>query len=73
MHYSAGIAAGISAFGAAFAFPHYGPFWLLARLLLDTAGALFGLYVVVALILVAAGKAMRHVRPYRPPPRRVRL
>lgn len=55
MYYSAGVA-GLASFGAAQALPSGGPLWLAARLLLDGAGGLFGLYLVVGLGLAAAGR-----------------
>jgi hypothetical protein len=75
MYYSAGIAGSVGAFGAAVTFPHNGPLWLLARLLLDSAGALFGLYLLLALVLSTAGAVNRHRHPVTgtPPALRVRL
>jgi hypothetical protein len=58
VYYSAGLA-GLSAFGATAAIPHNGALWLVARLLLDTAGGFFGLYLLGALGLSAVGRAMR--------------
>ena len=58
MYYSAGVA-GLAAFGAAQALPHEGPLWLAARLLLDGAGGLFGLYLLTGLGLTVAGHVMR--------------
>ncbi len=58
MYYSAGVA-GLAAFGAAQALPHEGPLWLAARLLLDGAGGLFGLYLLAGLGLTVAGRVMR--------------
>ena len=58
MYYSAGVA-GLAAFGAAQALPHEGPLWLAARLLLDGAGGLFGLYLLTGLGLTVAGHIMR--------------
>lgn len=58
VHYSAGVA-GLGAFGAAQALPHEGPLWLVARLLLDGAGGLFGLYLLIGLGLTVAGHVMR--------------
>ena len=57
MHYSAGVA-GPASFGAAQALPHDGPLWLAARLLLDGAGGLFGLYLLAGLGLAVAGRVM---------------
>ena len=50
------------AFAAAIALPHNGVLWVLARLMLDAAGAVFGLYLLVALVLLTAGKVMRLCR-----------
>lgn len=58
MYYSAGIA-GLASFGAAQALPQSGPLWLLARLTLDGAGALFGLYMLIGFGLTIAGHVMR--------------
>lgn len=58
MHYSAGLAS-LSAAGGAMSLPGHGALWLAARLLLDGAGALFGLYLLTTLCLLAAGHAMR--------------
>ena len=57
MYYSAGVA-GLASFGAAQALPDDGPLWLAARLLLDGAGGLFGLYLLAALCLAVAGRLM---------------
>ena len=62
MYYPAGFVS-MGAFGAAVALPHNGVLWVLARLMLDAAGALFGLYLLVALLLLTAGKVMRLRRP----------
>ena len=58
MYYPASFVS-MGAFGAAVALPHNGVLWVLARLTLDAAGALFGLYLLVALVLLTAGKVMR--------------
>jgi hypothetical protein len=75
MYYSAGIAGGVGAFGAAATLPHNGLLWLPARFLLDSAGALFGLYLLLAVVLSAAGAVnrLRHPVTGTPPARRVRL
>jgi hypothetical protein len=39
--------------------PGHGALWLAARLLLDGAGALFGVYLLITLSLLLAGHAMR--------------
>lgn len=58
VHYSAGLA-GLTAVGGAAALPGSGPLWLAARLLLDGAGALFGLYLLTVLTLFLSGFVMR--------------
>jgi hypothetical protein len=62
MYYPTGFVS-MGAFGAAVALPHNGVLWVLARLTLDAAGALFGLYLLVAIVLLTAGKVMRLRRP----------
>jgi hypothetical protein len=57
MYYSAGVA-GLASFGAASALPHNGPLWLVARLLLDGAGGLFGLYLLAGLGLAVIGRLL---------------
>jgi hypothetical protein len=57
VYYAAGVA-GLASFGAAQALPDDGPLWLAARLLLDGAGGLFGLYLLVGLGLALAGRLM---------------
>jgi hypothetical protein len=49
----------MTAFGSAAAVPHNGALWLVARLLLDAAGGFFGIYLLGAVGLSAAGGAMR--------------
>jgi hypothetical protein len=58
MYYSAG-AASPAAFGAAVALPHDGVLWHIARLMLDCAGGLFGIYLLTALGLSLTGHVMR--------------
>ena len=58
MHYSAGLA-GLTAVGGAAALPGSGVLWLAARLLLDGAGALFGVYLLTVLTLFLSGYVMR--------------
>ena len=58
MNYSA-VVASPAAFGAGAAFPHDGVLWLVARLMLDSAGALFGIYLLAFLGLSLAGRVMR--------------
>jgi hypothetical protein len=58
VHYSAGLA-GLTTIAGAAALPGSGALWLTARLLLDGAGALFGLYLVTVLTLFLCGLVMR--------------
>ena len=58
MHYSAGLA-GLAAIGGAATLPGSGLLWLTARLLLDGAGALFGLYLLTLLTLFLSAYVMR--------------
>lgn len=58
MYFSAGVAS-LTGFGAAVALPHEGLLWLVARLMLDCAGALFGAYLLAALGLSLTGHVMR--------------
>ncbi len=58
MYYSAGLA-GLAAFGSAAQLPYNGACWFVARALLDTAGGLFGLYLVVMAGLWLAGRVIR--------------
>ena len=58
MYYSAGVAS-LTAFGADVALPHDGVLWHIARLTLDCAGGLFGLYLLTALGLSLTGHVMR--------------
>ena len=58
MYYPATLAS-LTAFGSAVALPHDGDLWLGARLLLDGAGALFGLYLLISIGLLLAGLVMR--------------
>jgi hypothetical protein len=51
--------AGVAVFGAAVALPHEGALWHVARLMLDSAGALFGMYLLAVLGLFLAGHVMR--------------
>ncbi len=64
MYYPAGLAV-LSASGATTPMPGNSALWLTARVLLDTAGALFGLYLLVFLGLSLAGWAMRIRRGHR--------
>jgi len=57
VYYSAGVA-GLASFGASSALPDNGPLWLVARLLLDGAGGLFGLYLLAGLGMAVAGRFM---------------
>ena len=67
MYYPATLAS-LTAFGSAVALPHDGDLWLTARLMLDGAGALFGLYLLVSFGLLLAGLVMRVRRPQHPGP-----
>ena len=58
MYYSASLAS-LTAFSAAGSLPHSSAFWLVARVLLDSAGGLFGLYLAVMIGLLLIGGAMR--------------
>jgi hypothetical protein len=58
VHYSAGLA-GVAAVGGAATLPGSGVLWLTARLLLDGAGALFGLYLLTLVTLFLSGYVMR--------------
>ena len=58
MHYTAGMGA-VGSFTGARALPDAGFLTTLARLLLDGAGALFGLYLLLAAVLAAYGAASR--------------
>ena len=51
--------ASLTAFGSAVALPHNGDLWLTARMLLDGAGALFGLYLLISIGLLLTGQVMR--------------
>jgi len=61
MYYPAALAS-LTAFGSPVVLPHDGDLWLAARLLLDGAGALFGLYLLVSIGLLLTGQVMR-LRP----------
>ncbi|MGP7996872.1 MAG: hypothetical protein ACLPKI_06045 [Streptosporangiaceae bacterium] len=62
MHYSASLA-GLAMAGAAAALPTGPGLFLAARLLLDGAGALFGLYLVTFVALSLTGYVLRmHTR-----------
>jgi hypothetical protein len=67
VHYSAGLA-GLTAVGGAAALPGSGMLWLTARLLLDGAGALFGLYLLTVVTLFLSGYVMRLRRGAGEPP-----
>jgi hypothetical protein len=58
---SAGFA-GLASFGAAQALPEGSLLWLVARLMLDGAGALFGLYMLTGFALTIAAHVMRSGR-----------
>ena len=59
--FSAG-AAGLAAHWAVQALPADGLLWLIARLLMDAAGALFGVYLLTLVVLSLAGRVMRSRR-----------
>jgi hypothetical protein len=65
VHYSAGLA-GLAAIGGAATLPGSGVLWLTARLLLDGAGALFGLYLLILVTLFLSGYVMRLRRQASP-------
>jgi hypothetical protein len=58
VYYSAGVAS-MTAYGTAVVLPHEGAMWLVARLMLDTAGGLFGLYLVIGLVLSLVAAIVR--------------
>jgi hypothetical protein len=58
MYYSTGVAS-LAAFGAATAVPHDGVLWHIARLALDYAGGLFGIYLLAILGLSLTGGVLR--------------
>jgi preprotein translocase subunit SecG len=58
VHYSTGLA-GLAAVGGASLMAERGLAAPLARFLLEASGALFGLYLVVMIVLSAAGARMR--------------
>jgi hypothetical protein len=58
MYYPATLAS-LTAFGSAVALPHDGDLWLTARMMLDGAGALFGLYLLISIGLSLTGQVMR--------------
>jgi hypothetical protein len=58
MYYPSTLAS-LTAFGSAVALPHNGDLWLTARMLLDGAGALFGLYLLIGIGLLLTGQVMR--------------
>ena len=61
MYYSAGLAS-LTAFAGAAGLPRTSIFWIAARILLDSAGGLFGLYLAVMIGLLLIGWAMRFRR-----------
>jgi len=58
--------AGLAAVGGAATLPGSGVLWFTARLLLDGAGALFGLYLLTLLTLFLSGYVMRLRRDASP-------
>lgn len=66
MYYSAGVAS-ISAFGTVVLLPHQGLLWQVARVMLDAAGGLFGLYLTIAVAAsVVGGVVQLHDRSGAP-------
>ena len=61
MYYPATLAT-LTAFGSPVILPHNGDLWLAARLLLDGAGAFFGIYLLISIGLLLTGQVMR-IRP----------
>ena len=68
MYYPATLAS-LTAFGTPLVLPHDGDLWLAARLLLDGAGAFFGLYLLISIGLLLPGQVMR-IRPRSSTPAR---
>ena len=64
MHYTAGVGTAFSFAGASLV-PGQGLLSTAARLLLDGAGVLFGLYLLLAVGLSMYGRALRRRRPAR--------
>ena len=58
MHYTSGLAA-LSSFATAAPLPRHGLLWYLARFLLDSAGALFLVYSLLAVALLVYGARVR--------------
>lgn len=58
MYYSAAVAA-LSSYGAATQLPRHSIVWTIARVLLDSAGALFALYAATIIGLLLLGRVMR--------------
>jgi hypothetical protein len=58
VYYSAGIGS-VASFGTATQLPHVGVAWVFARILLNTAGALFATYIIVIIGLLVIGHALR--------------
>jgi hypothetical protein len=58
VYYSTSLAS-LTAFTAASGLPHSSVSWLVARVLLDSAGGLFGLYLAVMISLLLIGQGMR--------------
>jgi hypothetical protein len=70
VYYSAGLAS-LTAFAGAAGLPRTSIFWIVARILLDSAGGLFGLYLAVMVSLLLMGWAMRfrqRIAGHRPEP-----
>jgi hypothetical protein len=58
VYYSAGLAS-LTAFAGAVGLPRTSILWIMARISLDSAGGLFGLYLAVMVGLLPTGRAMR--------------
>jgi hypothetical protein len=61
VHYTAGFGA-LASFGAAEHLPDDSLLWRAARVMLDTAGAVFALYLLIALLLLLIGRVLRSRR-----------
>lgn len=59
VYYSAS-AASLTSYGASMQLPRHSLFWLVARGMLDAAGALFAVYLIVAVVLLVVGWIMRY-------------
>jgi hypothetical protein len=57
LYYSTGLAS-LTSFAAAAQLPHESVCWLVARVLMDAAGGLFGLYLATGIGLLLIGRAL---------------